>query len=163
VQFTNFYFKLLLLSSDCLESFTQVRISLFCSWLRCYYLLFSLIILIFQKQNRFVSKEIDNMACAAAPNQSINVYRHFEYISSNHNQLLLAKFNEMRQHKHRIDVTLIVGRRRIPAHRTVLEAASDYFRSMFRSAMNECQQSLCCTNFGLIFLNNYRSNRNVGH
>ena len=90
-------------------------------------------------------------------------YRHLEYISTNQNQLAFAQFNEMRQRKHRIDVTLIVGRRRIDAHRIVLEAVSGYFRSMFKSAMNESQQSLCCTNFGRILLNNYRSNRNVEH
>ncbi len=96
------------------------------------------------------------MAYASAPNQSINVYRHKEYISTNQNQLVFAQLNEIRQHEYRTDVTLVVGRRRIDAHRIVLAAVSDYFRSMFRSAMNECQQSLWCANFDLILLNNCR-------
>ncbi len=82
------------------------------------------------------------MACAAAPNQSINVSQHLEYISANQIPLAFAQFNEMRQRKHRIDVTLIVGRRRIDAHRIVLEAASIYFQSIFKSAMNESHQGL---------------------
>ena len=84
------------------------------------------------------------MACIAAPNLSINVSRHFEYISTNQNQLVFAQFNEMRQHKYRIDVTLVVGvgRRRIDAHRIVLEAASTYFQSMFKSDMDGCHRGL---------------------
>jgi BTB/POZ domain len=82
------------------------------------------------------------MACAVAPIQSINVSQHLEYISANQNRLAFAQFNEMRQHKYRIDVTLVVGRRRIDAHRIVLEAASIYFRSIFRSAMNESHRGL---------------------
>ncbi len=131
-------------------------------------LLFTLFVncFLFQKQNRFVSKEIDNMASASAPNQSINDGdRHKEYISTNQNQLAFAQFNELRQEKYLIDAKLVVGcsRRQIDAHRIVLAAVSGYFRSMFRSAMDESQQSLCCTNFGRILLNNYRSNRNVEH
>ena len=57
---------------------------------------------------------------------------------------IFAQFNEMRQRKHRTDVTLVGcrrrRRRRIDAHRMVLEAASTYFRSIFRSTMDECQQ-----------------------
>ncbi len=120
-------------------------------------------IFLFRTRLFFVTKEIDNMACTAAPNQSINVYRHLEYISTNQSQLAFAQLNEMRQHKYRIDVTLVVGRRRIDAHRIVLEAASSYFRSMFKSAMNESHRGLWCEYSCLILLNNYRSNRNVGH
>ena len=82
------------------------------------------------------------MACASAPNQSISVSRHLEYISTNQNQLAFAQFNEMRQRKQRIDVTLVVGSRRIDAHRIVLEAASIYFRKIFKSAIDECQRGL---------------------
>ena len=90
------------------------------------------------------------MACTAAPNQSINVSRHLEYISANQNQLTFAQFNEMRQHKHRIDVTLVVGRRRIDAHRIVLEAASNYFRSIFKSVMDESHRGLWLYAFWLM-------------
>jgi hypothetical protein len=106
------------------------------------------------------------MASASAPNQSINDGdRHKEYISTNQNQLAFAQFNELRQEKYLIDAKLVVGcsRRQIDAHRIVLAAVSGYFRSMFRSAMDKSQQSLCCANFGLILFNNYRSNRNIGH
>ena len=80
------------------------------------------------------------MACAAASNQSINISRHLEYINTKQNQLVFAQFNEMRQRKDQIDVTLVVGHRRIDAHRIVLEAASIYFRSIFKSAMDGCHK-----------------------
>ncbi len=94
------------------------------------------------------------MACAAALNQSINVCRRLEYISTNQNQLAFTQFNEMRQRKHRIDVTLVVGqcRRRIDAHRIILEAASMYFQTRFKSAINESHRGFRLYAFWLIYL-----------
>ena len=38
------------------------------------------------------------------------------------------------------DVTIVAGQRRIPAHRIVLSAASDYFAAMFNSDCREATE-----------------------
>ncbi|XP_052278498.1 kelch-like protein 5 isoform X4 [Dreissena polymorpha] len=57
--------------------------------------------------------------------------------SMNHAERMLKKMEEY-SHKHSLcDVYLVCGQRRIPAHRLVLSAASDYFAAMFTNDVRE--------------------------
>ncbi len=77
-------------------------------------------------------------------NQSINIRsRHLEFISIQQNRFAFEQMNEMRLNRYRTDIVLIVGNKRIDAHRLILEASSIYFRTMFAMDMIESRQSKC--------------------
>ena len=57
-----------------------------------------------------------------------------------HCQILMNKMNLYLNQGQLCDVILIVGALRIPAHRVVLSAASDYFAAMFMSDLREAQE-----------------------
>ena len=62
------------------------------------------------------------------------------YRSINHAERMMRKM-EAYYSKHQLcDVILIAGARRIPAHRIVLSAASDYFAAMFTNDVREATQ-----------------------
>lgn len=56
-----------------------------------------------------------------------------------HSQMLMHKMNTYLYSGQLCDVVLIAGQQRIPAHRVVLSAASDYFSAMFMSDLRESQ------------------------
>ncbi|KAM4053608.1 kelch-like protein 5 isoform 1-T1 [Anomaloglossus baeobatrachus] len=60
--------------------------------------------------------------------------------SLNHAEQTIKKIENYLQHKQLCDVVLIAGDRRIPAHRLVLSAVSDYFAAMFTSDVREAKQ-----------------------
>ena len=63
------------------------------------------------------------------------------YRSINHSERMIRKMEYYYEKKQLCDVVLVVGRRRIHAHRMVLSAASDYFAAMFTSDVREANES----------------------
>lgn len=57
--------------------------------------------------------------------------------SHNHPERMIRKMEQYVEKRQLCDVTLIVGSKRIPAHRLVLSAASDYFAAMFMNDVKE--------------------------
>ncbi|XP_041076447.1 kelch-like protein 4 isoform X1 [Polyodon spathula] len=58
----------------------------------------------------------------------------------NHAEQTFRKMENYLQHKQLCDVLLIVGDHKIPAHRLVLSAVSDYFAAMFTNDVREAKQ-----------------------
>ncbi|KAJ8410982.1 hypothetical protein AAFF_G00180170 [Aldrovandia affinis] len=57
-----------------------------------------------------------------------------------HAEHTFRKMESYLRHKQLCDVILLVGERRIPAHRLVLSSVSDYFAAMFTSDVREAKQ-----------------------
>lgn len=57
--------------------------------------------------------------------------------SMNHAERMMKKMEEYAHKQTLCNVVLVAGARRIPAHRVVLSAASDYFEAMFRNDVQE--------------------------
>ncbi|XP_068117027.1 kelch-like protein 36 [Hyperolius riggenbachi] len=55
--------------------------------------------------------------------------------------LILQNLNEQRQRELFCDVILVADGQRVPAHRNILSACSDYFNSMFTTGMKEARQT----------------------
>ena len=62
------------------------------------------------------------------------------YRSINHAQRMMRKMEHYLCKKQLCDVILVVGAKKIPAHRIVLSAASDYFAAMFTNDVKEATQ-----------------------
>ncbi|XP_036069847.1 kelch-like protein 4 isoform X4 [Oryzias melastigma] len=60
--------------------------------------------------------------------------------AANHAEQTFRKMETYLQHKQLCDVLLIAGEHKIPAHRLVLSAVSDYFAAMFTSDVREAKQ-----------------------
>ncbi|KAL7979489.1 hypothetical protein Chor_004647 [Crotalus horridus] len=60
--------------------------------------------------------------------------------STNHAEQTFRKMENYLQQKQLCDVLLIAGEHRIPAHRLVLSAVSDYFAAMFTNDVREAKQ-----------------------
>uniref|UniRef100_A0A665XF96 Kelch-like protein 4 n=1 Tax=Echeneis naucrates TaxID=173247 RepID=A0A665XF96_ECHNA len=60
--------------------------------------------------------------------------------ATNHAEQTFRKMETYLQHKQLCDVLLIAGDNKIPAHRLVLSAVSDYFAAMFTSDVREAKQ-----------------------
>ena len=60
-----------------------------------------------------------------------------EFRSHNHAERLMRKMETCASKRQLCDVVLIAGNKRIPAHRLVLSAASDYFAAMFMNNVRE--------------------------
>lgn len=52
----------------------------------------------------------------------------FQFEASNHGDVLLAGLRHLRDKHQLFDVTLVVDKLELPAHRVVLASCSDYFR-----------------------------------
>ncbi len=70
------------------------------------------------------------------PNQ-----QRLSYVSDRHPKNSLEAMNNLRKNKDLCDVSLLVGAKRINAHRLVLAASSPYFKAMFTGEMAEAKQS----------------------
>ena len=57
--------------------------------------------------------------------------------SMNHAERMMKKMEEYVRKRSLCDVVLVAGQRKIPAHRLVLSAASDYFAAMFTNDVQE--------------------------
>lgn len=62
------------------------------------------------------------------------------YRSNNHSERIMRKMELYHNKQELCDVVLVAGQRRIPAHRVVLSAASDYFAAMFTSDCREANE-----------------------
>jgi len=62
------------------------------------------------------------------------------YRSSNHAPRMMTKMESYYSKRQLCDVVLVVGAKRISAHRVLLSAASDYFAAMFTSDVSEAAQ-----------------------
>ena len=57
--------------------------------------------------------------------------------SMNHSERMMKKMEDYVNKRSLCDVILVAGQRRLPAHRLVLSAASDYFAAMFTNDVRE--------------------------
>ncbi|XP_071588804.1 kelch-like protein 20 [Heliangelus exortis] len=63
------------------------------------------------------------------------------YISDEHPRQTLEVINLLRKHRELCDVVLVVGAKKIYAHRVILSACSPYFRAMFTGELAESRQT----------------------
>ncbi|KAL5012389.1 hypothetical protein ScPMuIL_010940 [Solemya velum] len=63
------------------------------------------------------------------------------YASDKHPRHTLESINVLRKHRELCDVVLIVGQRKIFAHRVILSACSPYFHAMFTGELAESRQT----------------------
>lgn len=63
------------------------------------------------------------------------------YISDKHPRQTLEVINLLRKHRELCDVVLVVGAKKIYAHRVILSACSPYFRAMFTGELAESRQT----------------------
>ena len=63
------------------------------------------------------------------------------YTSEKHPRHTLEAINVLRKHRELCDVVLIVGQRKIFAHRVILSACSPYFHAMFTGELAESRQT----------------------
>ena len=63
------------------------------------------------------------------------------YTSEKHPKHTLEAINVLRKHRELCDVVLIVGQRKIFAHRVILSACSPYFHAMFTGELAESRQT----------------------
>ncbi|XP_045192713.1 kelch-like protein diablo [Mercenaria mercenaria] len=63
------------------------------------------------------------------------------YTSDKHPKHTLEAINVLRKHRELCDVVLIVGQRKIFAHRVILSACSPYFHAMFTGELAESRQT----------------------
>ncbi|XP_025113092.1 kelch-like protein 20 [Pomacea canaliculata] len=63
------------------------------------------------------------------------------YTSDKHPRHTLEAINVLRKHRELCDVVLIVGQKKIFAHRVILSACSPYFRAMFTGELAESRQT----------------------
>lgn len=63
------------------------------------------------------------------------------YTSDKHPRTTLEAINVLRKHRELCDVVLIVGQRKIFAHRVILSACSPYFHAMFTGELAESRQT----------------------
>jgi len=70
-----------------------------------------------------------------------NSFNKLCYLSEKHPKVTLESINQLRKHGELCDVALLVGQKKILAHRIVLSACSPYFKAMFTGELAESQQT----------------------
>ncbi|XP_068614372.1 kelch-like protein 4 [Brachionichthys hirsutus] len=81
----------------------------------------------------------ERLSLSTFPRMNTNSSDEF-FQATNHAEQTFRKMETYLQHKQLCDVLLIAGDRKIPAHRLVLSAVSDYFAAMFTSDVREAKQ-----------------------
>ncbi|XP_016103988.1 kelch-like protein 4 isoform X1 [Sinocyclocheilus grahami] len=81
----------------------------------------------------------DRLALSGFSRMSSNCSDEF-FQATNHAEQTFRKMETYLQHKQLCDVLLIAGDHKIPAHRLVLSAVSDYFAAMFTNDVREAKQ-----------------------
>ncbi|XP_077388451.1 kelch-like protein 4 isoform X2 [Festucalex cinctus] len=90
---------------------------------------------------RFWRWMIDTFRLALSTFTRMNTNSSDEFFqATNHAEQTFRKMESYLQHKQLCDVLLIAGDHKIPAHRLVLSAVSDYFAAMFTSDVKEAKQ-----------------------
>lgn len=74
------------------------------------------------------------------PHQMSPFYKMTRHGKLSYTSNLASGLNQLRQEGSLCDITIIVANQRFQAHKAVLSASSDYFRSMFTSGF---QESIC--------------------
>lgn len=64
-----------------------------------------------------------------------------EHASDKHSRHMLEMLNMLRKRHDLCDVVLVVGNRKILAHRVVMSACSPYFHAMFTGELQESRQT----------------------
>ncbi|NWX46393.1 KLHL4 protein, partial [Steatornis caripensis] len=83
----------------------------------------------------------ERLSTASSSLLGMNTNGSDEYFqSTNHAEQTFRKMENYLQQKQLCDVLLIVGDQKIPAHRLVLSAVSDYFAAMFTNDVREAKQ-----------------------
>lgn len=85
-------------------------------------------------------KSISGNQCSSNALTS-NSFNKLCYFSEKHPKVTLESINQLRKHGELCDVALIVGQKKILAHRIVLSACSPYFKAMFTGELAESQQT----------------------
>ncbi|XP_062856704.1 kelch-like protein 4 [Trichomycterus rosablanca] len=81
----------------------------------------------------------DRLTLSSYSKMSSNCSDEF-FQATNHAEQTFRKMETYLQHKQLCDVLLIAGDHKIPAHRLVLSAVSDYFAAMFTNNVREAKQ-----------------------
>ncbi|XP_061691389.1 kelch-like protein 4 isoform X1 [Syngnathoides biaculeatus] len=81
----------------------------------------------------------ERLALSTFTRMSTNPSDEF-FQATNHAEQTFRKMESYLQHKQLCDVLLLAGDHKIPAHRLVLSAVSDYFAAMFTSDVREAKQ-----------------------
>ncbi|XP_017329574.1 kelch-like protein 4 isoform X1 [Ictalurus punctatus] len=81
----------------------------------------------------------DRLTLSSYSRMSSNCSDEF-FQATNHAEQTFRKMETYLQHKQLCDVLLIAGDHKIPAHRLVLSAVSDYFAAMFTNNVREAKQ-----------------------
>ncbi|KAL7885709.1 hypothetical protein AOLI_G00060040 [Acnodon oligacanthus] len=81
----------------------------------------------------------DRLILSSYSKMSSNCSDEF-FQATNHAEQTFRKMETYLQHKQLCDVLLIAGDHKIPAHRLVLSAVSDYFAAMFTNDVREAKQ-----------------------
>ncbi|XP_026872563.2 kelch-like protein 4 isoform X3 [Electrophorus electricus] len=84
-------------------------------------------------------KSTDRLTMSSYSRMSSNCSVEF-FQATNHAEQTFHKIETYLQHKQLCDVLLIAGDHKIPAHRLVLSAVSDYFAAMFTNDVREAKQ-----------------------
>ncbi|XP_060742028.1 kelch-like protein 4 isoform X1 [Tachysurus vachellii] len=90
-------------------------------------------------QERPEEEAADRLTLSSYPKMSTNCSDEF-FQATNHAEQTFRKMETYLQHKQLCDVLLIAGDHKIPAHRLVLSAVSDYFAAMFTNNVREAKQ-----------------------
>ncbi|XP_053555328.1 kelch-like protein 4 [Bombina bombina] len=77
---------------------------------------------------------------STSPNRMSNTGSDEYFQSTNHAEQTFRKMENYLQQKQLCDVLLIAGDHKIPAHRLVLSAVSDYFAAMFTNDVREAKE-----------------------
>lgn len=64
-----------------------------------------------------------------------------EHTSEKHPRHMLETLNILRKRRELCDVVLVVGNRKILAHRVIMSACSPYFHAMFTGELQESRQT----------------------
>ncbi len=80
-------------------------------------------------------------AAGGPPGGGSSTPARLAYTSEKHPRRTLDAVTVLRKHRELCDVVLVVGARKIYAHRVVLSACSPYFHAMFTSELCESRQN----------------------
>ncbi|KFW68910.1 Kelch-like 4 [Pygoscelis adeliae] len=90
---------------------------------------------------QMITEENSDESAESSSLLGMNTNGSDEYFqSTNHAEQTFRKMENYLQQKQLCDVLLIVGDQKIPAHRLVLSAVSDYFAAMFTNDVREAKQ-----------------------